>query len=305
MFKRIFINKNNELRSGWKIATVLSSSILGTIILSCIAILVYIIILNVSGNLSIETLNSLGTKVSDVNAPLGLIIASIQCICVIFFVVLFWKLLDKKGVAELGIINLKTGYKDLINGLLFGAVSLTLVFFILYISGSIKLIKPLSSPNFSISLLTGLILFAFVGINEEMLIRGYCFAVLKQTNIKWIPIILSSIIFSLMHSLNHGISLLSYFNLFLFALLALYMVIKPKNLWLSIGYHITWNYFEGNIFGFLVSGESTNGIYAVKNSADNIINGGSFGPEGGLAVTLILLLGFIYMWKFYKHKSDF
>ncbi|MGH4119264.1 CPBP family intramembrane glutamic endopeptidase [Clostridium sp.] len=67
-------------------------------------------------------------------------------------------------------------------------------------------------------------------------------------------------IFSVMHSLNPSMSIISYLNLFLVALLFAYMFLKSNNFWLPIGYHITWNYFQGNIFGFQVSGQSTERI---------------------------------------------
>ena len=124
--------------------------------------------------------------------------------------------------------------------------------------------------------------------------------VLKQTGNKWVAIIVSSIIFSVMHSLNPNMSILSYLNLFLVALLFAYMFLKSNNLWLPIGYHITWNYFQGYIFGFQVSGQSTESLYKLNVPVNNIITGGGFGPEGGLVVTFIIIIGYIYMWKFYK-----
>ena len=103
-----------------------------------------------------------------------------------------------------------------------------------------------------------------------------------------------------MHSLNPSMSLISYINLFLFALLAAYMFLKSKNLWLPIGYHITWKYFEGNVFGFQVSGLSTESLYRLNTPLKNIITGGSFGPEGGLIVTFITVIGFIYIWQLHN-----
>ena len=127
--------------------------------------------------------------------------------------------------------------------------------------------------------------------------------VLKQTGNKWAPIIVSSIIFSVMHSLNPSMSIISYLNLFLVSLLFAYMFLKSNNLWLPIGYHITWNYFQGNIFGFQVSGLSTESLYKLNKPLNNIITGGEFGPEGGLIVTFIILIGFIYIWQLYKPQS--
>ncbi|MGH4119277.1 CPBP family intramembrane glutamic endopeptidase [Clostridium sp.] len=86
--------------------------------------------------------------------------------------------------------------------------------------------------------------------------------------------IVSSIIFPVMHSLNPSMSIISYLNLFLVALLFAYMYLKSNNLWLPIGYHITWNYFQGNIFGFQVSGQSTESLYKLSTPANNIITGG-------------------------------
>lgn len=304
MLKSIFINKNSQVRSGWKIATVFSSFFICINIIIGVIVFFYTIFEVASKRVSpdnlVEFTKDLNSTLTNINSPLGLSCNLIQCICMILFIILFWKVFDKKPIREIGLINVKNGYKDLIKGLILGAVSLSIVFLILYITGNVTLINPLSKPNFSLSLVTGLISFIFVGINEEMFARGYCMTVLKQTGCRWVTVIISSIIFSLMHSLNPGISLLSYLNLFLFGLLTAYMFIKSKNLWLSIGYHITWNYFEGNIFGFLVSGQTASGVYNLKNPVDNIINGGKFGPEGGVVVTLITLVGLIYMWKFYK-----
>ena len=93
--------------------------------------------------------------------------------------------------------------------------------------------------------------------------------VLKQTKKSWIPIIVSSVIFALMHSMNAGISLLAYINLFLFGISMGYLFIKTENIWMCIGYHITWNYFQGDVFGFLVSGNVTDSIYSIRTISPN------------------------------------
>jgi membrane protease YdiL (CAAX protease family) len=285
--KKIFLNKYSMLRSGWKILILFISFFVGTFFLSSIFELFY-------------TMYSFTLKRSIPNSALIFIINIIQCLCVIFFVVVYWKVFDKKSIKEIGLTSLRNSYKDLLLGLLLGCISLVIVFLILFFTKNVKLINPINNPNLNFSLLSGLILFILVGINEEMFARGYCYTVLKQTNVSWLPMVLSSVIFALMHSLNSGISPLSYLNLFLFGVLAVYMRIKSNNIWLSIGYHITWNYFEGNIFGFLVSGQATSALYNLNTPVNNLINGGNFGPEGGIVVTLVLISQFIFMWKFYK-----
>lgn len=302
MLKNIFMGRNSSLRSGWKIAIVLIFFLIITTLTQVVIGTIYAL----SKFLSDPSLMNNPRNISNalnLNSSINFISMLSQCICMIISIFIFWKKFDKKPIKNIGLINIKHGSRDLILGLIFGGLALTIVFFILYATGNVKFIGSFNNPSFSISALTGLILFIFVGINEEMFARGYCFTALNQSTNKWIAIVVSSIIFAAMHSFNAGISFLSYVNLFLYALLAMYMTIKSKNLWMSIGFHITWNYFQGNVFGFLVSGNETNGIYTVRNTSDNIINGGSFGPEGGLVVTLILLLFFIFIWKFYTPKS--
>ncbi|MDP4177786.1 MAG: CPBP family intramembrane metalloprotease [Bacillota bacterium] len=302
--KKIFINKNSQVRSGWKIASVFSSFFIGANLLAGIIVFIYFITEVISKKISLNQVNNIQIAVSNISSPLGFACNIVQCLCMIFFVVLFWKVYDKRKIKEIGFINIKKGYKDLIIGLIFGAVSLIIVFIVLLVTKNILLLNSLTKPNIGFSLVTGLIVFIFVGINEEMFSRGYCMTVLKQTNNKYVVVIVSAIIFSLMHSLNPGMNPFCYVNLFLFGLLTAYMAIKSSNLWLSIGYHITWNYFEGNVCGFLVSGQGTSGMYNLKIPANNFINGGEFGPEGGIVVTIIILLGFIYLWKFYKPSLD-
>jgi membrane protease YdiL (CAAX protease family) len=302
--KNIFVNKASQIRSGWKIAMVFASFFFSTNIIVFFITFFYtlyqIIVNRIPPSQLKGVISNLSSSLTNMSTPLGLTTHIIQCLAMIFFVVLFWKMLDKKPVKEIGMISIKKGYKDLFQGLAFGAISLLIVFVILLLTRNITLVNALNKPNLNISLLTGLNVFIFVGINEEMFARGYCITVLKQTRNKYVVIIVSSIIFSVMHSLNPGMSLLSYVNLFLFGVLTAYMAIKSQNLWLSIGYHITWNYFEGNICGFLVSGQTTGSMYSLEVGNNSIINGGQFGPEGGIIVTVILLLSFLYMWKVYK-----
>jgi len=301
--KSIFINKNSKVRSGWKIASTYGSFFAINIIISLIAMILLIVFMLSTKKIAVNDLETYITGVTSLNTGFGIFLGIIQCLCMILAVWLFWKLFDRKPIREIGLINIKMGYKDLFKGLAFGSISMILVFIILITSGNISLQSPLSSPNFSISLLIQLVFFIFVGINEEMFSRGYCMTVLRQTGNTWIALIVSSIIFSVLHSLNPSMSVISYLNLFLVGLLFAYMFLRSNNLWLPIGYHITWNYFQGNIFGFQVSGQSTESLYKLNTPAKNIITGGGFGPEGGLVVTFIIIVGFIYMWKFYKPQQ--
>lgn len=293
--KSIFINNEKQIRSGWKIVLVICIEF--SIVFGLSMILGIIdFIMHSSTDLQ---------KGNDMEVMLiYTAIAVLQEIIPIIICVVLWKVLDKKGLDELGLTKFTRDWKKFVAGLAIGAISLTTVAIILILTGSSVLNGNLSKPNLSLSLIFSLIIYISVGFSEEILCRGYFLSVLKQCKRKWIPYVGSSVIFSLLHSLNPGISLIAYINLFLFGLFLAYVVYKTKNLWIGIGIHITWNFFQGNVFGFLVSGnnELSKSIYHLEKSKYEIINGGAFGPEGGLAVTIILLVLILLTYKILSDK---
>jgi hypothetical protein len=305
---KVLKNDNNVLRSGWKIGIVYLSFLITTFIISVIFTGIYSVIL-ISRSPELLTNETEGLKyineqfLSMTHLP-GIFLYLIQCISLIFFVILFWRIWDKKKIRYIGLTNIKSSWKDLCIGLLFGAISFTIVAVTLLVTKSVELVNSFSQPSLSKALIIQLVIFIFVGINEELFSRGYCITVLKQTKVSWVPIVVSSIIFALMHAMNSGISLLAYINLFLFGITMGYLFIKTKNIWMCIGYHITWNYFQGNIFGFLVSGNTTDSIYTVKTINANIINGGNFGPEGGVVVTVLLIVTLFVIYKFMPNREE-
>jgi membrane protease YdiL (CAAX protease family) len=307
---KIFKNADNQTRSGWKIGLLFVLFFITTTVLSLIFSIVYgIVTVAMHPELASDQARLMAyvqQQFSGMSNLPAVFLQLLQCIILIFFVILFWKLWDKGKLRQIGFTNINSSWRDLGVGLLIGAVSFSIVAFILLATKSVEMVNSFGTPKFSISLMVQLFIFIFVGINEELFCRGYCMTVLKQTKKPWAPIVVSAIIFSAMHSMNGGISLLAYINLFLFGIFMGYLFIKTKNIWMCIGYHITWNYFQGDVFGFLVSGNTTDSIYSIKVLSSNIINGGSFGPEGGLVVTVLLVISILLAYKFIPNrKSDY
>jgi uncharacterized protein len=302
--KTLFINKNSQLRSGWKIGLSLTTSIIVIMIISFIASTVFATIyMASSGDAGYKSVEEL-TQAIYSYPMMNFILAIVQSTVVIIITFLFWRKLDKKPVASMGFTSLKGDYKDFVFGLILGAASIAFVFIVLMITGQVSLSGSLLKPSFSSSLITGLILFIFVGLSEEIFTRGYCMTVLNQTKNKWMIVLGSSIIFSLMHGLNPNISIVGLANIFLVGILFAYMFLKRSNLWMPIGYHITWNYFQGNVFGFHVSGMEQQGLYTTTPIKDNLLNGGQFGPEGGIIVTLVIIIGFILVHKLRGQRKN-
>ncbi len=297
----ILKNKYNEVRSVWKILLVFLLSytlMLGTSML--IGVIIGILLLIKGNSDYLMNFNTESTAeyelIFQVSTSLSNILFIISCIII-------WKIFEKKKINKMGITSIKNGYKELGIGLILGAITMSIVAISIIAIGNVKLVNSISKPQISISLLYGLISFIFVGFGEEILSRGYIMSVLKQTRNIWLILIGPALIFAALHLGNEGIDVLSFINLFLVGVLFAYMFMKSKNIWMPIGYHITWNYFQGYIWGFGVSGISVDGLYKIENVTNNIINGGAFGPEGGIIVTIVTCLMFIFVYWFYRDEK--
>lgn len=297
----VFKNKSNEIRSGWKILVVFALTYGLSIIVSIILGIVLGVIGSATGNADYLLTGNIASIMNNeliflVSVALSNGVSIISCIIV-------WRWLDKKKIREMGLTSIKSNSKEFLVGLVAGAITISIVSIGIICFGNVEFVNSVNKPNISLSLVYGLIAFAFVGFGEEILSRGYIMSVLKQTRSKWVVLVGPALIFAMLHLANNGISILAFINLFLVGLLFAYMFMKSKNIWMPIGYHITWNYFQGYIWGFGVSGNDVQGLYKIKNVSDNIINGGAFGPEGGLMVTIVICLTFGFVYWYYKDES--
>lgn len=293
----MFKNKEGKLRSGWKI--------LGLLISYYISLMGFFLIIDLIITFVITTKNfptyderKIAVTALYMNWTWFLVI--LQSVVTIGIVLFFWKVLTKNSVKSIGFPRLKGKEKEFGVGLGFGALSITIVFAFLVSIGNVHVVSW--TPKITRGTFLFLLAFISVGFAEEILCRGYIMSALRQTKSKAVVIIGSSLIFSIMHIFNASFSFVPALNIFLIGLLLAYMVFKSGNIWMAIGFHITWNYFQGCVYGFFVSGINIEGIFQLEYGND-ILNGGTFGPEGGLVVTGITLLGFLLVRWYFRNRN--
>ncbi len=209
----------------------------------------------------------------------------------LFTVWLFQKNINREPFSSIGIQF--NGYEDdFIFGLLIGIGLIVTGFGILIIFNFISI----ASLQFSfIDQLFYLCLFAVVSLNEEIAMRGYILQNLSSSFNKYIALAMSSLVFMIMHIGNPNMSAIPLFNLFLAGLFLGIYCIHRKNLWFPIGAHFTWNYFQGPVLGFEVSGNEVNSIFIQRLDGSDLITGGQFGFEGSIILTAFMIIGIIYL----------
>jgi len=214
----------------------------------------------------------------------------------LFTVWIFQKFVSRESFTSIGLRF--EGYKnDLYQGLLVGAGLITIGFLTLVIFNLISVDLTYFSLYDQVFYL---ILFAVVSLNEEIAIRGYILQNLSKSFNKYIALAISSLVFMIMHLGNPNLDILPIVNLFLAGIFLGVYRIHKNNLWFPIGAHLTWNYLQGPIYGFEVSGNKINSLFEQKLNGHDILTGGNFGYEGSIILTVFLIAGIYLMDKHFR-----
>lgn len=146
-----------------------------------------------------------------------------------------------------------------------------------------------------------MLLFIIVAVSEEILFRGYILRNLMISFNKYVALIISALIFSLMHLGNPDIDTIPLISLFLSGILYGTAFIYNKRLWFPIFLHFSWNLSQP-LLGFNVSGIRHYAFLEIENTGKQIFTGGEFGFEGSVysvLIHVILIIGIVayFEWK--------
>lgn len=216
------------------------------------------------------------------------------------------KILDRRSILSLGFSFDRHMFLDLVVGFLIPLILIGLIFIIELGAGWLKIDSPAwqtaSSSDWILSILDGLIYFIVIGFQEELIFRGYQLQNLIDGLDLPKGFVISSIFFAFAHLLNPHASLLSTLGIFLSGLFLAYGWVRTHQLWLPIGLHIGWNFFEGVIFGFPVSGTDTFRLISHTVTGPVVLTGGDFGPEAGVILLPALALGCALIWIYTQSR---
>jgi len=146
--------------------------------------------------------------------------------------------------------------------------------------------------------LTGFCFFLLVAVCEEVVFRGVLFRLIDDRWNTLVALLVSAAIFGAAHFTNPGATWWSSLAIAIEAGLLLGAAYKfSGNLWFPIGIHWLWNYVQGYVLGFPVSGIQVDAkILSPVISGPDILTGGSFGAEASvIAVGTGLVLSIIFL----------
>ena len=276
-FQTLFLSPEEpRLRTGWR--------------LLLHAILYLVVLMTLSLGALLLYRGELGVIITSISPAI-----MIELVSILSATYLARRFLDYRSFSSLGLQLDRSAASDLIIGFLIPSLMMALIFLIEYAAGWTQF-QGWSWQTVGIGpsitgLLGGLSAFVLVGISEEIFSRGYHLQnLIEGLNLHW-ALFLSSSVFALLHFLNPSSSLMSTLGLLAAGYFLAYGWVRTRKLWLPIGLHIGWNFFEGNVFGFQVSGLDTFRLLLHTPSGPEFITGGNFGPEAGMIAIPAMLLG--------------
>jgi|GEM_PF-1502128 len=207
------------------------------------------------------------------------------------------RLFDNKRLRDIGLGLKKEAIKELFTGLFIGIILTGLIFIIELAFGWIRITgyagELAGSYNF-LFLYKSIIMYIGVALMEEIFTRGYIMHQLDAFKGKKAAIAISSVLFGLLHlpsAIGTWAVFVAPFTLSLIGVLFGLLFYQKMSLWIPIGFHFSWNFFEYEFFSLTGYGRSRSVFFVTELTGPQFWVGlpkSGFGPEvGALGVLTI------------------
>lgn len=141
-----------------------------------------------------------------------------------------------------------------------------------------------------------------VALAEEAVFRGYVLRNLLESTAAIPALLTSAALFAIFHGANPNVGWLPLVNVFIAGVLLGINYLFTRNLWFGIALHFAWNFFQGPILGFSVSGLEIPSLLTQSVGKNNLLTGGSFGFEGSLLNTILCSIAILMLTLVYRKK---
>jgi len=270
--RRIFRNRFNHWRAGWRILVYSILLALGTTLIS-----VAIRMLAPEREGGMMSRSYVLTM-----ACFDLMLIGVGCLVLRYF--------DRRPPALLGMGFGRGWWWELAVGVAAGIVTTGGLTLVLVLSGTVTLeISPRVMEALGV-MPTYLALFTVAGAAEELIFRGYILQALAEGSRRWIAAVLTSLPFAVVHLDNPDVSVVGIVNILLVGLVLAVLYFQTLRLWLPIGFHLSWNWAHGWLWGFDVSGiELEHQVFVATPRGPELLTGGGFGLEGSIVTTALIV----------------
>lgn len=199
-------------------------------------------------------------------------------------------------------MSLRGRGKDLLAGLGIAVLLYAVGFGTSLLMGTVEIASVEWVPR---DLLGTLLFFLLVAVTEEVMLRGFVLGRMLSAGMnRFVALFLSSALFSAMHLFNPNFALLPFVNILLAGCLLGASFLYTRNLCFPVVLHWFWNWLQGPVLGYEVSGmDSGETLLTLRLTGSDLLTGGSFGFEGSLLCTVLLVVGTLAIVGYYERRG--
>lgn len=241
-----------------------------------------------SGDLETSITDSIQIAMGVMEKPWVMLLNLFATAITTFVCIFYCRKIERRSMASIGFR--KSGWLGrYLKGYAIGTGMLLLCALILWLMGDLDFAFADRIPVlYILAFFAG---FVIQGMSEEVCVRGYLMVSLGNRCHMAVAIVISSVVFALLHLGNPGLTFLALLNLTLFGIFMAVYILRTDDIWGACAIHSAWNFAQGNLVGIRVSGTAQLPTVAVMQPLGEqaLFHGGDFGLEGGLIVTLVTL----------------
>ena len=206
---------------------------------------------------------------------------------------------ERRPFAAIGLPLGKEMWQGWLQGAVIGAAFMALVVVLQTVVGWLRPAPDAGTVMGWLGMQAGMaLMFAIAAAAEELIMRGYAFQVLVEGMGAWPAVIITSVLFALVHLGNPNIDAIALVNVGLAGVILAGVYLRTRSLWVAIGLHWAWNWVMAGWFDLPVSGiEFDVPGYDTVELGPDAFTGGVFGPEAGFVLTLVALLLILWIYR--------
>jgi membrane protease YdiL (CAAX protease family) len=202
---------------------------------------------------------------------------------------------DRRSPGALGFAWTSRTLHEILYGLIIGVGAIAVAALLLLAIGALRYAHEPGNPALWLRIVAvHFVLLAIAAAAEEALFRGYPFQALVRGIGAPAATILASIGFALAHRANPHVGPFALLNIALAGVLLSAAYLRTRSLWFATAVHLGWNWGMASLFDLPVSGLETfqTPLYEPVARGPTWLDGGAFGPEGGIIGSCAFLLAF-------------
>lgn len=211
---------------------------------------------------------------------------------------------DKLPWSTLGLDRGAARPPVIVGGALLGGLTIGIASLLLF-AGHLMRFDPTTPGSWWGEAARAVVVLLPAGFFEELFIRGYVFAVLRRAGGWRLALLVTSVVFGLLHAWNPGADAESILAVIVAGFFLGAILLATRSLYAAGAAHFAWNWVMAGALHIAVSGVPSADVdYRMVETGPDWLTGGPWGPEGGLAAVALMFLGIFYLYGRYRRQME-